>query len=58
MYLNINRDMNSIVAVQTISRSIPSKSLEEMNINEVCIKRNKESNPNIPGVMMLLFVMV
>ena len=50
--------MNSIVAVQTIRRSIPSKSLEEANINEVCIKRNKESNPSIPGVMMLLFVMV
>ena len=50
--------MNSIVAVQTISRSIPSKSLEETNINEVCIKRNKESNPSIPGVMILLFVMV
>jgi hypothetical protein len=58
MYLNTNRDMNSIVAVQSISKSIPSKSLEETNINEVCIKRNKESNPSIPGVMMLLFVMV
>ena len=58
MYLNINREMNSMVAVQTIRRSIPPKSLEETNINEVCIKRNKESNPSIPGVMMLLFVMV
>ena len=57
-YLNNNPDNRSIPQVDTNNKGIPSNSLDETNINTVCINRNKESNPIIPGVMILLFVIV